>query len=100
MKKLVFMFVAMAAVSFASCGGSEAEKTHEDSLKEGLVAADSLSQQDIEFLVANADSLSEQVKEAYAAVLAPVEEEATEAPVEEATEAPAEEATEAPAENA
>lgn len=23
MKKLVFMFVAMAAVSFASCGGSE-----------------------------------------------------------------------------
>ncbi|MDY3671374.1 MAG: hypothetical protein SO050_09570 [Prevotella sp.] len=25
MKKLVFMFVAMAAISFASCGGNKAE---------------------------------------------------------------------------
>lgn len=30
MKKLVFMFVAMAAVSFASCGGSE-NKAQSDS---------------------------------------------------------------------
>lgn len=31
MKKLVFMFVAMAAVSFASCGGSEKEGAQSDS---------------------------------------------------------------------
>lgn len=31
MKKLVFMFVAMAAVSFASCGGSENKGAQSDS---------------------------------------------------------------------
>lgn len=31
MKKLVFMFVAMAAVSFASCGGSENKGGQNDS---------------------------------------------------------------------
>ena len=31
MKKLVFMFVAMAAVSFASCVGSENKGTQSDS---------------------------------------------------------------------
>lgn len=31
MKKLVFMFVAMATVSLASCGGSDAEKCCNDS---------------------------------------------------------------------
>lgn len=36
MKKLVFMFVAMAAVSFASCGGSENKGAQSDS---GSVAA-------------------------------------------------------------
>lgn len=32
MKKLVFMFVAMAAVSFASCGGSQKEGAAADSI--------------------------------------------------------------------
>lgn len=31
MKKLVFMFVAMAAISFASCGGNNANGTANDS---------------------------------------------------------------------
>ncbi|MBD9035262.1 MAG: hypothetical protein EGR33_02455 [Prevotella sp.] len=31
MKKLVFMFVAMVAVSFASCGGSENKGAQSDS---------------------------------------------------------------------
>lgn len=31
MKKLVFMFVAMAAISFASCGGSENKGGQADS---------------------------------------------------------------------
>ena len=28
MKKLVFMFVAVAAISFASCGNNKAEQAH------------------------------------------------------------------------
>lgn len=48
MKKLVFMFVAMAAVSFASCGGSEnkgaaADSTATDSVTTDSVAGDSLT---------------------------------------------------------
>ncbi|MDO4930927.1 MAG: hypothetical protein Q4E59_07325, partial [Bacteroidales bacterium] len=37
MKKLVFMFVAMAAISFASCGGSEKAA---DAAADSLAAAD------------------------------------------------------------
>ena len=41
MKKLVFMFVAMAAVSFASCGGSNKAAEAVDSVAIDSVVADS-----------------------------------------------------------
>ena len=45
MKKLVFMFVAMAAISFASCGGENknTEAPVEDSIQNDSVANDSLA---------------------------------------------------------
>lgn len=53
MKKLVFMFVAMAAVSFASCGGSNkaaeaadtvaTDSVVNDSVENDSVAGDSLA---------------------------------------------------------
>lgn len=42
MKKLVFMFVAMAAVSFASCGGSNKAAEAVDSVATDSVVADSV----------------------------------------------------------
>lgn len=48
MKKLVFMFVAMAAVSFASCGGSENKGGQNDS--------DSLSAPAVEEVASDSDS--------------------------------------------
>lgn len=48
MKKLVFMFVAMAAVSFASCGGSENKGGQNDS--------DSLSAPALEEVASDSDS--------------------------------------------
>ena len=48
MKKLVFMFVAMAAVSFASCGGSENKGAQNDS--------DSLSAPAVEEVASDSDS--------------------------------------------
>jgi hypothetical protein len=51
MKKLVFMFVAVAAISFASCGGNQAQQAPvdadtiaavEDSVVEDTLAADSV----------------------------------------------------------
>ena len=42
MKKLVFMFVAMAAVSFASCGGSNKAAEAVDSVATDSAAADSV----------------------------------------------------------
>lgn len=50
MKKLVFMFVAMAAVSFASCGGSENKGGQNDS--------DSLSAPAVEEAASDSDSLN------------------------------------------
>ena len=50
MKKLVFMFVAMAAVSFASCGGSENKGGQNDS--------DSLSAPAVEEVASDSDSTS------------------------------------------
>ena len=43
MKKLVFMFVAMAAISFASCGGSDKAGAANDSIDSAAdsAAADS-----------------------------------------------------------
>jgi hypothetical protein len=52
MKKLVFMFVAVAAISFASCGGNKAEQAAPvdtdsieavDSVAEDTVVADSVA---------------------------------------------------------
>ena len=45
MKKLVFMFVAMAAISFASCGGENknTEAPVEDSIQNDSVANDSVA---------------------------------------------------------
>ena len=48
MKKLVFMFVAMAAVSFASCGGPENKGGQNDS--------DSLSAPAVEEVASDSDS--------------------------------------------
>lgn len=48
MKKLVFMFVAMAAVSFASCGGPENKGGQNDS--------DSLSAPALEEVASDSDS--------------------------------------------
>lgn len=48
MKKLVFMFVAMAAVSFASCAGSENKGGQNDS--------DSLSAPAVEEVASDSDS--------------------------------------------
>lgn len=48
MKKLVFMFVAMAAVSFASCGGSENKGGQSDS--------DSLAAPAVEEVASDSDS--------------------------------------------
>ena len=42
MKKLVFMFVALAAISFASCGNKAQSTTTNDS--DSVVAGDSTSQ--------------------------------------------------------
>ena len=42
MKKLVFMFVALAAISFASCGNKAQTNTTNDS--DSVVAGDSASQ--------------------------------------------------------
>ena len=42
MKKLVFMFVALAAISFASCGNKAQSNTTNDSAS--VVAGDSASQ--------------------------------------------------------
>ena len=42
MKKLVFMFVAMAAVSFASCGGSNKEAAVKDTVATDSVVNDSV----------------------------------------------------------
>ena len=42
MKKLVFMFVALAAISFASCGNNAQSNTTNDS--DSVVAGDSASQ--------------------------------------------------------
>ncbi len=42
MKKLVFMFVALAAISFASCGNKAQSNTTNDS--DSVVAGDSTSQ--------------------------------------------------------
>lgn len=42
MKKLVFMFVALAAISFASCGNKAQTNTTNDS--DSVVAGDSTSQ--------------------------------------------------------
>ena len=42
MKKLVFMFVALAAISFASCGNKAQSNTTNDS--DSVVAGDSASQ--------------------------------------------------------
>ena len=42
MKKLVFMFVAMAAISFASCGGNNANGAATDSVNADSVVADSV----------------------------------------------------------
>ena len=42
MKKLVFMFVALAAISFASCGNKAKYNTTNDS--DSVVAGDSASQ--------------------------------------------------------
>ena len=52
MKKLVFMFVAMAAVSFASCGGSENKGGQSDS------ASDSLNAPAVEEAASDSDSLT------------------------------------------
>lgn len=41
MKKLVFMFVAMAAISFASCGNTEKAGDAVDSTADSAVVADS-----------------------------------------------------------
>lgn len=41
MKKLVFMFVAMAAISFASCGNTEKAGDAADSTADSTVVADS-----------------------------------------------------------
>lgn len=41
MKKLVFMFVAMAAISFASCGNTEKAGNATDSVDSAAVVADS-----------------------------------------------------------
>lgn len=41
MKKLVFMFVAMAAISFASCGNTEKAGDAADSVNADSVVADS-----------------------------------------------------------
>lgn len=45
MKKLVFMFVAMAAISFASCGGENkpAEAPTEDSVQADSIPNDSVN---------------------------------------------------------
>ena len=48
MKKLVFMFVAMAAVSFASCGGSENKGAQSD--------ADAVAAPAVEEVAADSDS--------------------------------------------
>lgn len=40
MKKLVFMFVAMAAISFASCGNKAAETTDVDTTSVDTTAVD------------------------------------------------------------
>ena len=42
MKKLVFMFVALAAISFASCGNKDQSNTTNDS--DSVTAGDSTSQ--------------------------------------------------------
>ena len=44
MKKLVFMFVAIAAISFASCGGNSKPAANADSAKvDTTVNADSMT---------------------------------------------------------
>ena len=48
MKKLVFMFVAMAAVSFASCGGSNKAAEAVDSVATDSVVADSAAADSVE----------------------------------------------------
>lgn len=40
MKKLVFMFVAIAAISFASCGNKTAQNTASDTAQVDTTAAD------------------------------------------------------------
>ncbi len=40
MKKLVFMFVAMAAISFASCGNKTEQGAANDTVDTAAVAAD------------------------------------------------------------
>ena len=53
MKKLVFMFVAMAAVSFASCGSTSSEATSADTLTaDSVVVEDTLANDSV------ADSLA------------------------------------------
>ena len=59
MKKLVFMFVAMAAVSFASCGGSENKGGQNDS--------DSLSAPAVEEVAADSNTVEAPAAETEAA---------------------------------
>jgi len=61
MKKLVFMFVAVAAISFASCGGNQAQQPAEvdtDSIEavDSVVPEDTLAADSVE---APADSTAE-----------------------------------------
>ena len=43
MKKLVFMFVAMAAISFASCGNKTEQGAAQDSIADSTQAPDSVN---------------------------------------------------------
>jgi hypothetical protein len=59
MKKLVFMFVAVAAISFASCGGNQQAAAPQDTEAEEVmdsVNADSLTADTVQVDSAAADS--------------------------------------------
>ena len=58
MKKLVFMFVAMAAISFASCGNTEKAGDAADSTADSTVVADSAADSVVADSVVVADSAS------------------------------------------
>jgi hypothetical protein len=60
MKKLVFMFVAMAAVSFASCGGNENKGAEADSIAtDSIETTDSIATDSVAADSVAADSVVE-----------------------------------------